>query len=142
LLNAIKSGRPDSISAAASLMAYQWLACKRPLPDLIIPLPCTFWEKQKIGFDPHHMLASEIGKVFSAPVHIVLRKAFDHTHFLSHGEFRHRIEVSHRRREVLCDKKILLVAPSLDDTLFRSIGHELKAFFPTQVDALAFAVIE
>ncbi len=142
LLNAIHSGRPESISAAASLMAYQWLASTRPLPDLLIPLPSSFWQKQKMGFDPHHMLALEIGKVFSAPVHSALRKVFDHSHFLSHGEFRHRIQVSHGRREILCDKRVLLIAPSLDDAILRSIGNELKAFFPTQVDALAFAVIQ
>lgn len=142
LLNAICSGGPDNISAAASLMAFRWLELKLPLPDVLIPIPCSFWQKQKLGFDPFRMLAIETGKLFSTPVQSVLRKVLDWNHFLTHGEFRHRIRALNKAGETLCDKKILLIAPLLDDALLRWAGEELKAFFPAQIDALAFVAIE
>ena len=45
-------------------------------------------------------------------------------------------------KSALCDKKILLIAPLLDDALLRCAGQKLKAFFPAQIDALSFASIE
>lgn len=142
LLNAICSGGIGCFPAAASLMVYRWLELKLPLPDVIIPIPCSFWQKQKVGFDPFRLLALEMGKLFSTPVQSVLRKVLDGSHFLSHGQFRHRIQASNKYKSALCDKKILLIAPLLDDALLRCAGQELRAFFPAQIDALAFASIE
>jgi predicted amidophosphoribosyltransferase len=123
-------------------MAYRWLELKLPIPDVLIPVPCSFWQKQKLGFDPFRMLAIEMGKLFSTPVQSVLRKTLDVNHFFTHGEIRHRVHALNKARETLCDKKILLIAPLLDDALLRCAGLELKAFFPAQIDALAFASIE
>lgn len=142
LLTEIQLGRPENISAAGSLMAYRWLELKLPLPDMLIPLPCSFWHKQKWGFDPQRQLALEMGKIFSTPVQIALRKVFDRSHFLTHGEFRHKIQISNKAKASLCDKNILLVAPLLDDALLRSAGEALKALFPAQIQALAFASYE
>jgi competence protein ComFC len=139
ILNGIHSGKQESIPAAASLMAYQWLQQKNLLPDLLVPLPCSFWQKQRVGFDPERMLAIELGKIFSVPVQSILQRKFDREHFLTQGEFRHRIQLLKRKKEILCDRRILLVAPLLDDALFRCVGNELKPFFPTQIDALSFA---
>ncbi len=138
LLRTLCNGSKDCISAAASLMAYQWLEQKLLLPDFLIPLPTSFWNKQKAGFDPHLLLAIALGKIFSAPVLSVLQKKFDRFHFLTHGDFRHCVKAKVKDGGVLCDRRILLVAPEMDDAAFRSAGNELKAFFPSQIEALAF----
>jgi predicted amidophosphoribosyltransferase len=121
-------------------MAYQWLEQKLPIPEYLIPLPVTFWHRHKLGFDPHLLLAKELGKIFSVPVAPCLKKIFDAPHFFTQGELRHRLIAQKKKESILCDHRILLVAPQLDDTLFRSAGTALKEFFPGQVDALAFAI--
>ncbi len=137
LLQEVHKGHKDGIAAAASLMAYQWLQQKHLLPEFLIPMPTSFWQKQKVGLDPELLLAKKLGELFSVPVISVLRKRFDRSHFLETGEFRHQI-VSKKQAEALCDRRILLIATQCEDDLFRSAGRELKAFFPTQIDALAF----
>jgi predicted amidophosphoribosyltransferase len=139
LLSAINIGRRECIPAAASLMAYQWLELKLLLPEFLIPLPTSFWQKQKMGFDPHLQLAKELGKILAVPVIPILRKKFDRPYFLAQGGFCHRLEAKEKKGGVLCDRRVLLIAPLLDDGLFRSAGNELKAFFPAQIEALAFA---
>jgi hypothetical protein len=102
-------------------------------------LPLSYWQKHKMGFDVHLLLAEEVGKIFSVPVVKVLKKRFDLSFYLARGEFAYRLEAKRNPVTVLCDRRILLVAPELDDLLFRSAAEELKPFFPAQIDALAFA---
>lgn len=138
LLSAIQSGRRECIPAAASLMAYQWLELKIPMPDFLIPLPFSFWQKQQVGFDAHLMLAVELGKILSLPVQTVFKQKFDRTHFLTQGEFRSRVVLAGK---IEPDQRLLLVAPLLDDGLLRQAGQELRAIFPTQINALCFAAL-
>lgn len=138
LLNEINKGGKSCIAAAASLMAYQWLETKLLLPELIIPLPTSFWHKQKAGFDVQLQLANELGKIFNIPISEVLKMKFDRSHFLEQGEFRYRLEGRRQKGESLCDRRVLLVALEHDDSLFQQAGKELKLFFPTQMDALSF----
>jgi hypothetical protein len=142
ILNGIHTGKLHCVSAAASLMAYQWVTLKMPLPELLIPFPTSFWEKQRLGFDPHLALALEVGKIFSVPTHSILQKTFDRERFLSQGQFHHRIQLSKSKTEILCDRRVLMTAFLFDDGLFRSVGKELKTCFPAQIDALAFATAE
>ena len=139
LFNALRSGRRECIPPAASLMAYQWLELKLPLPDFLIPLPVSFWQKQQHGFDANLLLAEELGKIFSAPTKSVLKRRFDSRHFLTDGELRFRFQLSGKTKEPFCDKRLLMIAPMLEDAVFRRIGMELKSCFPAQIDALAFA---
>lgn len=142
ILNGVHSGSCKCISAAASLMAYQWLALEMPLPDLLVPLPYSYWQKQKLGCDPQVGLANELGKIFSVPVSPMLQSKFDLRHFLSHGEFQCRIQCLKKKEKALCDRRVLIVASFLDDFLFRSAGNELKSFFPANLCALAFGLSE
>jgi predicted amidophosphoribosyltransferase len=142
ILNGIHLGKNECIPAAASLMAYQWLELKMPLPDLLIPLPTSFWEKQRLGFDVQLKLAMELGKIFSVPIHPILQRKFDRERFLTQGEFYYRIQILERKTGILCDRRVLIIAPLLDDDQFRCIGKELKTYFPAQIDALAFATLE
>jgi predicted amidophosphoribosyltransferase len=107
-----------------------------PLPDFLIPLPVSFWQKQQAGFDTHLMLAEELGKILSVPVKTIFKQKFDRAHFLTQGEFRSRMYLSGKFEP---DRRVLLAAPLLDDDLLRQAGQELRAFFPTQVHAVCFA---
>ncbi|GEM_PF-6724100 len=142
LLREIDQGNKKAVTAVASLMAYQWLEAQYLLPEILIPLPISFWRQQKIGFDPQQLLSQEIGKIFNLSTLSVLRRRFDHSHFMTQGEFSYRVEGRKQRGDSLCDRRVLLIALEQNDTLFRSAGKELKLFFPTQIDALAFVVSE
>lgn len=142
ILNGIHAGKLECFPAAASLMAYQWLERGMLIPDLLIPLPTSFWEKQRLGFDPQLALAVELGKIFSVPAYPVLRKEFDREGFFTRGEFHRRIQLSKNKTGTVCDRRVLITAPLLDDALFRSVGKELKTCFPAQIDAMAFAAFD
>jgi predicted amidophosphoribosyltransferase len=139
LLQGVLNAKRETIPAAASLMAYQWLALKMPLPDVLVPLPTSFWQRQRFGFDPHGMLAHELGKILAVPVYSLLNRRFDWEQFLTQGEFHHRVLLKKNQNKIVCDRRVLIVAPLLDDVRLRSIGKELKPHFPAQIDALAFA---
>jgi predicted amidophosphoribosyltransferase len=139
LLKGLEMGRKECVQPAASLMAYQWLEQKMPLPDFLLPLPVSFWQKQKSGFDINWELASAVGRIFSVPVSPLLKRRFDTTQFLTQGEFRARIQPKLKSSDAICDKRLLLIAPLLNDRELRSAGEGLKAYFPTQIDALCFA---
>lgn len=138
LCEGIDQGRRECISAAASLMAYQWLQRRKPLPEFLIPLPLPFWQKQRIGFDPELKLAKEVGKLFGIPVLPLLKERLDIDRLLRQGEWCYRLEAKADKRNGLCDRSVLLVASRLNDGLFRSAGEALKPFFPAQINALAF----
>lgn len=139
ILKGIHNGKKECIPAAASLMAYQWLEQKLLLPELLIPLPFSIWQKQRYGFDVNLLLARELGKVFGVPVVDALKGKFDWPRFLSKGEFGSAIVADEQKARILCDQRILLVAPQMEDSLFRRAGEELASFFPAEIDALAFA---
>ena len=140
LVQLIEKGRKECISAAASLMAYQWIEQKQLMPDLLLPLPTSIWQRQKIGFDAHLFLAKELGRLFSLPVLPLFKTKFDRHHFLTQGEFRNCVVANGQKGGVLCDKRVLLISPVLDDASFRSAGEELKPFFPMQIEGLSFAM--
>ncbi len=139
LLYSFSHGRRELISAAASLMAYQWLKQKMPLPDFLVPLPDSFWQKQKNGFNVNAELAKELSKIFAVPILSILQRKFDWEYVLSHGDFRHRFQRKQKSLTTVNDKHLLLVASTLDDEAFRSAGEELSGDFPKKISALAFA---
>jgi predicted amidophosphoribosyltransferase len=140
LLKGLHEGWMTCIRAAASLMAYQWLEQKLPLPECLVPLPIAFWHKQRRGFDLHFLLAKELGAIFSIPVISCLNKIIDTSHFFTRGECQYRLVATGKNGSVLCDRRVLLVAPKLDDALLRSAGIALKEYFPIQIDALALSM--
>lgn len=142
LLYAMQGGYTRSITAAASLMAYQWLEEKLPLPEAIVPLPTFWWERQKTGVDLPLQLARELSRTFSVPVFPVMKKKFDSDAFLTKGKFSSCFHTARKKAPSLCDRRVLLVAPQLDDALFRSAAQVLRPFFPVQIDGLAFATFE
>lgn len=142
LLAEIDKGHKKAVAAAASLMAYQWLEAKFLLPEILIPLPTSFWKQQKVGFDPHKQLAQELGKIFNVPTLSVLKNKFDRSRFLTQGEFAYRLEGCKKKGENLCDRRVLLITLEQNDALFRQVGKALQLFFPSQIDALAFVAAD
>jgi predicted amidophosphoribosyltransferase len=142
LVQGIHNGRQECVPAAASLMAYQWLKQQQQLPDLLIPLSTSFLHRQKAGFDPHLLLARELGTMFGVPVLALLKSRFDRVHFFTQGEFRFFPCPAEKKGGALCDRRVLLVMPQLDDGLARSVGLQLHPFFPAQIEALAFVTAQ
>lgn len=138
LLKGAMTGRRECLSAAASLMAYQWLGQNQPVIDYLIPFPSSFWHKQKVGVDPQFELVKEFSALCDIPVISVFKRRFDWQLFLTKGEFCYRLEVDCEKGKRLCDRRVLLIAFELEDVLFRNAGKELKLFFPAQIDGLAF----
>jgi predicted amidophosphoribosyltransferase len=139
LATALKSGQRECIPAAASLMAYHWIKESLPLPDALVPLPLTFWQKQRLGFDVHALLAEEIGKIFSLPVYPVLKRRWDWER-LRQGEIGNCIQHAKKNKISLSDQRLLIISPTLDDADLREGGKTLRTFFPAQVEALTFSV--
>jgi hypothetical protein len=137
LIQEMYQGRRDCIAAAASLMAYQWLEQGIPLPDGVVPMPTSFWQKQKAGLDVSLCLARAVGQIFSAPVFSLLRRKWDHSHFLETGELCCRFQA--QKIGALCDRKVVFIAVEGSDRLFRLAGQELQPFFPAYIGALSFA---
>jgi predicted amidophosphoribosyltransferase len=137
MIHEMQQGRRDCIAAAASLMVYQWLEQGIPIPDGVIPVPTSFWQKQKTGLDIPLCLAKEVGNMFSVPVFPLLRRKLDRPHFLQTGEFCSCFQA--KKIEGLCDRKVVLIALEGNDSLFRLAGGELQPFFPAYIGALSFA---
>jgi predicted amidophosphoribosyltransferase len=138
MANELQNGNQQHIPGIAALMAYRWLETNIPLPDFLIPLPLPFWQKQRHGFDANLLLSKELSKILGIPTHPILKRRFDRDHFLTQCQWRFRFELKKKNKESLCDKRLLLIALKLDDAAFRLAGSEMKAYFPTQIDALAF----
>lgn len=138
LANSLQKGQWEYLSAAASLMAYQWLEQKFHLPDFLIPLPGSLGQKLKSGFDVNEQLTKELSKILAIPTCLALQRKFDHELFLTQGECRFRFEGIKKQMEVLSDQRALLIALHLEDDILRQAGSELKSCFPAQLDALCF----
>ncbi len=138
LLHNFSQGQRECIAPMAALMVYQWLEQKMLLPDLVIPLPVSFGNKYKHGFDGNFLLASEVARLFSVPVVRAFHSRFDLSHFLIQGEFRSRYCLKSRRKEPLADRTLLLIAPFLEDARLRSAGELLQNHFPAQLCVLCF----
>lgn len=137
LLRALLQGREETLSAAAALMAYQWLKQKLPPPDALIPLPLSLWQRYHLGFDVNAALARNIGSLFSVPVYSVLKRVWDRTVWQETGVFKAHYQV--RTKESLADKRLLLIAPQLG-TAIQSAAGALEEHFPKALYGLALAL--
>ncbi len=141
LLQGIDQGCTRCIAAAASLMVYQWLEQKQLIPEVIVALPIPFWKKLAKGSNPSLHLAKQVGKLVAAPLVSALKAKWDQRRFLTQGEFGWCFEVDKKGAAFLCDKRVLLIAPILDDGVFQSAAKELSFYYPGQIGGLAFSVL-
>lgn len=78
LLNSLKSGdRPYIAQGIGALMAAQFLQQQWPFPDLIVPVPISFWRFFELGYNPNQLLAQAVGSVLNRPVENLLRVTAD-----------------------------------------------------------------
>lgn len=138
LLHHFQYADSNVISSLAALMAYQWLKQEYLPPDLLIPLPVCFWSRRQLGLDLNFQLACAVGKILAVPVLVSLKQKWDREYFQTHKEFRYRFTLLKKKRDALCDRRLLLIAPLLDDALLRRAAQELKLGFAAQIDALTF----
>lgn len=96
LLNSIKSGdRPYLANGAGALMAAQFVRLQRPFPDLIVPIPVSFWGAFELGYNPNHLLAQSVGSILDRPVENLLS--------IKAGEYRLK------KTAFVTDKTVLLI---------------------------------
>ena len=104
-------------SLLAAYMAVQYTQSTLPLPDLIIPVPASWWRRWQAGGKTAELIAQELGKILSRPVYPLLkrqRQLFRQDHLskeerkdLSPDQFQWK------KKQILRGKKVLLV----DDTI-------------------------
>ncbi|MES2121985.1 MAG: hypothetical protein V4492_04315 [Chlamydiota bacterium] len=126
---------PQAISAAASLMAYQWIKLDKKMPDLLLPMPISRWDKWMRNRSADQLLAEALAPLFGVPVVNALEKSWDHRHFLATAEMRNRFQWNGNTE--LTDKSILLISCALDDERIRRAALALQEAFPSRIDALA-----
>jgi competence protein ComFC len=136
----LEKGNAEFLPAAASLMLLQFFHLQWPLPDLIIPLPGSLWERCKKGKSMNALLVQEMARLLQCPSEIVLRAAFDKRSFLEKAEIRTKPILIERKKKHLCDKRLLLLAVKLDDDLFRQAAEALLEGFASEIFALSFAI--
>jgi competence protein ComFC len=110
----LEKGHTPFLSAAASLMALQFTALDWPFPDLIVPLPATLWSRCTKGTPISHLLAKQLSSFLQRPY-------------------------AAKKKQDVCDKRVLVVALDLEDDHFRSAAEGLLEGFASEVYGLAFA---
>lgn len=137
LFFAALQGDRSVFPAIAALMFYQWTRLSYPVPDLIIPLSGSLWNRIKIGFDLNQHLASQIAKDWGIRSVPLLKRKWDRELFMTEGMI--SSQFSCRNKGEITDRSVLLVSLSLNDLLIQQAAKSLQPFFPHQIYALSFA---
>ena len=126
LIRALKSGQaPKLAKGLGGYMALQYLQNELPRPDLIVPVPQSFYRCCQVGYNPSLLLAQQIGQVLEVPVVQLLKRkwqlfrqmrvARDQRYLLSKTSF------AWRKNTLIQGKTILLI----DDVI--GTGATLRA---------------
>jgi predicted amidophosphoribosyltransferase len=112
--------------AMAAYMVAQLARLECALPDLIIPMPATWWEYYKMGFHPNLVLAQGMAKLSSLSYSDCLRIKLN-------GEVVWKITDS------IQQKRVVLIADSFQDKKrFQRTLRTLKEGFALEINVLAF----
>ncbi|HEY2811818.1 MAG TPA: hypothetical protein VGJ00_10580 [Rhabdochlamydiaceae bacterium] len=137
LTTSLEMGQEQYIPAAASLMALQWTTLHWPPPDYVAALPCSFWARCKKGGAVSYALAKALSRALHIPLCAPLSAGFDWRGFRERAVFKPAFVL--RKKQEICDKRILLISLHLDDALLRAAGEALRAGFAKEVYALSFS---
>lgn len=85
-------------------MAAQFVRLQWPFPDVIVPMPISFWRAFELGYNPNYLLALAVGSILDRPVENLLR--------IKEGEY-----LLKKSATVLKDKTILMI-----NTLMTSVN--------------------
>ena len=100
----LKKGNTQFLSAAASLMLLQFSHLEWPLPDLIVPIPGSLWERCKKGKNINTLLAKEMARLLDCRCETVLRAVFDTRALLEKAEIRTRpVLIDRKKKHLYCD---------------------------------------
>lgn len=128
------SNQPYLSKGLAAFMAIQFVSLKWPTPDIIVPVPVTFFRFLQRGYNQSALIAEELGKILNVPVCKSLKRRS--------GDFSQAMLSSKERRSlgnstfylahkgVLSDKVVLLVddVMTTGTTLSRSTEILLDEF--------------
>ncbi len=118
-------------------MAYQWIKLDKKIPDLLLPMPISRWDRWTRRSSADRMLADALAPLLGVPVVNAMRKSWDRSHFLASAEMRSYFEWNGNAE--LADKSILLISCVLDDDLIRRVALALQEAFPARIDAIALS---
>lgn len=62
-LRQLRQGKQTLVESAAAYMATQWIGMQLPLPDLLVPVPYSWFQH-----NPNRPLAEALGKIFNRPI--------------------------------------------------------------------------
>lgn len=119
LLQALRGGRSYLAKGAAGYMGMQWGRLEWPIPDIVVPVPSSFFRYFERGYNPRTLLAKKLSHILGCPMVNILKRVSFETEpavFGLSGSLFYKKE-----RDMLQDKKILLV----DD--FLVTGNTFKA---------------
>jgi predicted amidophosphoribosyltransferase len=134
----LDKGNTRYAAAAAGLMALQFAALNWPLPDLIVPFPSSLWTRCKKGSAISVVLAKEMARLLDRPYATALSALGDRRAFLETAQLRMCAYLPERKKKMLTDKRILLIALELNDSSLRQAAEALFEGFASESYALAF----
>lgn len=116
--------------AISSYMVLQYLEKKLPLPDLIVPISGSFFERRFLGKDHHEMLAKECSRLLGRPVCELLSY-----HWKEEGA---EFSLKMRYADKVVGKHILLITGVFQREEVEVAAMALRNHFVQTVDVLSF----
>jgi competence protein ComFC len=145
MLQLFQRGSLSLAHAMGSLMAMQVLKLNWPLPDLILPLSESYFQKVKHGSDRNFLLARAIGEILNCPVSNLLKRSFNFSCLLEKEMKTFRFQLYPNNFSSclgICDKRLLLVTDAFDRETIRSAVEVLRDGFPLETYVICFAIQE
>ena len=141
LLSEVQKGERKAISAAASLMVYQWLKRERPLPDGVVPLPLPWIKRLGAEGDPHRSLAAAVAKLLAVPLFVPLKASYAHAQFSKRAAAALHLYLALSFGKRVCRPKAVVgSADTGGSAAQRDAATALLVGGPASVDALALCV--
>ena len=134
LTSRLERGELHLLPALSSLLILQWTRLNWPCPDLIVPMPVSWWNRSQTGGDVNALLAKKLAQVLEVPLLSPLKLAWN----ILGEEATFKLHTSEKTK--LSEKRILLVSLKLNDSHLRQAAEALQEAFPSYIAALAFSV--
>jgi competence protein ComFC len=139
--------KPELAKDIAAWMVVQFFRLELPLPDLIVPVPQSFFRRMTRGYNQSELIAQEIGKLLERPVENILKRSIGD--FPQTGKSREEREnlledsFSLKKRFGISDKIILVI----DDVMttgstLTQCARVLEEGFPAALFALTCCTAE
>lgn len=120
-----KKNCPGLAAVMGAYMVAQLVKLNWPLPEVIIPMPLSFFQFLRCGYHPNLLLAKSVAKLCEAEVASCLHQGFNEA-------------ISWKRQENLSEKKVLLIGSHYEEKQIRRCLRKLLEGYPSDLFALTF----